>query len=227
LEAPFVLPEDEAEVRRFNTRVTADKMLHLEILPEPFLGDPSAPVVLLNLNPGWNAQHDPINHARSDFIRANNANLRHEPSEYPFYLLDPHLLPYRTLWWERRLASLISETSLRAVAQNVLCVEYFPYHSKRFKGGKTLPSQLYSFALVSAAIERKAVILLMRAKRRWLEAVPKLYGYENLYEASSVQSAYVSRRNYNRTGREGFDHALAAIRSASDRERGQDSPVEA
>ncbi len=50
--APFVLAEDAPLVERFNLTASPDHRLDLTLLPEPFLGLPSAPVVLLGLNPG-------------------------------------------------------------------------------------------------------------------------------------------------------------------------------
>ena len=49
---PFVLPEDAAVVREFNAQVTEHFFLRVDdLLPEPFVGDPKAPVVLLGTNP--------------------------------------------------------------------------------------------------------------------------------------------------------------------------------
>ena len=39
----------------------------------------------------------------------------------------------------------------RVVANNVLCLEYFPYHSERFSTGTpAVPSQQYTFSLLKA-----------------------------------------------------------------------------
>jgi hypothetical protein len=54
-EAPFVLPGDKERIDEFNERVGATSKSFLQItklLPEPFIGDPNAPVVLLSNNPG-------------------------------------------------------------------------------------------------------------------------------------------------------------------------------
>ena len=47
--APFVLPEDKEEVLAFNKKVGEGHpaYLRLEVMPEPFVGKPDAPVVLL------------------------------------------------------------------------------------------------------------------------------------------------------------------------------------
>src|SRR5437763_536443 len=52
-EEPFVLPCDDAGVRAFNATATNINRLRLDVMPEPYLGDPTAPLVLLNKNPGF------------------------------------------------------------------------------------------------------------------------------------------------------------------------------
>jgi hypothetical protein len=212
----FVLDADRAIINAHNKQFeeSSSYYVHISVLPEPFLGRPDAPVVLLNLNPGWNEEKDPSNHSRPEFIKRNRENLLHVSSEYPFYLLDPSLRPNRTEWWDKRLGDLIDAIGSKtvgpkAVAQNVLCVEYFPYHSKRYKKCERLPSQDYSFALAKDAVERDAVILLMRGKQRWTNAVPSLSSYKRLFFPSSFQCAYISRNNYSA----GFDAAVAEIKA--------------
>ena len=51
-QAPYVLPADATAVESFNRRARDNHILHTEKLPEPYLGDPTAPIVLLNLNGG-------------------------------------------------------------------------------------------------------------------------------------------------------------------------------
>ena len=211
--APFVLPHDLDIVGKYNERAKGDSRLQLSVLPEPYLGNPGAPVVLLNLNPGYHPTNDPVNHARPEFIRRNRENLLHASTPHPFYLLDPTLIPHRTQWWDKRLRRLIEATSLASVTNNVLCVEYFPYHSRKSNRCPLLPSQQYSFAMVKIAVSRGATILLMRSSRKWRMAVPELEGYSNLYEANNFQCSYVTRNNYNHDGRDGFDAAVRVIRA--------------
>ena len=51
-ELSFILPEDDMQDIRKNGD---DGKLHLEVLPQPFLGDPNAPIWILLLNPGYHA----------------------------------------------------------------------------------------------------------------------------------------------------------------------------
>jgi len=76
------------------------------------------------------------------------------------------------------------------------CVELFPYHSKKYKPlGKTLESQEYSFHLVRRALGRGALVIYMRAKKGWLEAVPELRGHERAFGLKNPQNVAVSPGN--------------------------------
>lgn len=204
---PFVLPQDKALIDQFNSKAAERYHIPLDILPEPYLGNPDAPVVLLGLNPGFNVK-DPEWHGNARFRKLSRANLLHKRADYPFYLLDPTI--DRTKWWDRNLRWLIEEVGCaKTVANNVLCVELFPYHSKRFKHAKLcLKSQQYSFALVRQAIERNAVILLLRGYRLWLSNIPELQKYPSIYIARSFQTAAISPGNFPN----GFKAAVDVLR---------------
>lgn len=206
--APFVLPADAAAIARFNERARADVAVHLELLPEPFLGDPLSPVVLLGLNPGFSPD-DAACHADPTFAALSRANLEHLKSDFPFYLLNPAAPGPGRRWWSKRLRKLIEATSLSAVANRVLCVEFFGYHSDRYAHRKLrLPSQDYGVHLLRQAMARNAVVVVMRSRRFWFDAVPELASYPRRFSLRNVQSTYVSPRNCP----DGFDAIVAAVK---------------
>jgi hypothetical protein len=211
-QAPYVLADDAAAIERFNrataARRAADRTwLHLELLPEPFLGDPAAPVVLLSLNFGYSPD-DAAWHANPTFAALSHANLEHGPSDYPFYLLDPALDAPGSRWWGRRLGLLVAAASRRLVAGRVLCVEYFGYHSVGFGRERLrVPSQEHGFHLVRQALARDAVVVLTRSHRLWVDAVPELATYPRLFPLRSEQNTTVSRRNCP----DGFEEIVRAL----------------
>ena len=209
---PFVLPQDAAAIEAFNQTATETTRYCLDLIPEPFLGSPSAPIVLLSLNPGL-TNAGPEIHSATEFARLARANLMHEPSDYPFYLLNPDVpetSPGRT-WWEHKLARLIAATSRRVVANHLLCVEYVGYHSKQFKQYRQphLPSQQYGFWLVRQAISRGAVIVQMRSHAVWLRAVPELVEYTRRFVIRNVQKPVISPGNCP----DGYDEIVALLLS--------------
>lgn len=204
---PFVLADDRERLRPFAEAAKPEHRFDFSILPEPFVGRADAPVVLLGLNPGFDPR-DAETHARPAFAAALRANLCHEPLEFPFYLLNPKLPSPGRDWWSRRLRPLVEGTDLHSVAKNVLCVEYFPYHSVNFaRRTPRVPSQRYSTWLVEAAVARGAHIVLMRGEWAWLPSVPSLRDYAHLHRLGNPQSPYVSRKNCPH----GFDLLLRAI----------------
>ena len=205
---PYALPDDIQAIKVFNSSARDEFRIHLEVLPEPYLGNPSAPVVVLGLNPGF-TKDDLRQHRNRLFAKRSRGNLLHAPADYPFYLLDPGI--DRTFWWDRILRRWLEDPGLgrQKVAHRVLCVEYFPYHSRRFKHqGLCVPSQQYSFWLVRQALEREAAILMMRGEECWLKAVPELARHpRRYYKARSWQNPAITPRNFPG----GFDAAVEAL----------------
>ena len=192
---PYILDIDKSLVENNKAKFNEETELQFELLPEPFLGNPLAPVILLNLNPGYSPD-DITYHQQPKFIELSRANLNLQLLEYPIFLLNPSLSAPGRDWWEKKLGSLIRDTSKEVVANNVLCVEYFPYHSKKFGHHKLqLQSQEYSFHLVRQAIARNAVIVLMRSRKLWVTEVPELENYRFLFSVRSVQNPTISPRN--------------------------------
>jgi len=202
------LPEDTSAVDRFNLTAQDDHRLQLGVLPEPFLGRPDAPVVVLGLNPGWKQDADPVRHANQAFRDCSRANLVHAPADYPFYLLNPHI--DTTQYWHKMLKPLKEAVGLEAVARGVLCVELFPYHSRKFhRRLPRIPSQEYSFGLVRQAMMRAAVIIQLRGEDPWMSAIPELASYARRFGVNSVQNPTVSPKNCP----EGYRLAVEVLRA--------------
>jgi len=207
---PFVLPCDESHIVSFNSRARAEHYLHLGIVPEPYLGDPKAPVILLNLNPGF-SETDVATHLKPAFYAAARANLLHSHQSYPFYLLNSKLPSPGRDWWFRKLRPLIERVGLPAVASSVFVAEVHGYHSRRYgRQSKPFPSQQYTRRLVREAVERNALIVIMRAGRLWRSLVPELTKHPSLGYLHSVQSASISPRNCP----EFFEEIVGAIQKA-------------
>jgi hypothetical protein len=166
-------------------------------------------VVLLNLNPGYTPDGPRIHHDPA-FATRTRANLCHLPGEYPFYLLDPEVTGPGRAWWDSKLRFLIAAVGREVVASSVLNVEYFPYHSRKFKHRRlALPSQAYGFALVREALARQAVVILLRGERLWLRAVPELARYP-FYRVKNWRKPSVSPNNCP----DGFKRAVEALNEA-------------
>jgi hypothetical protein len=206
--SPYVLQCDRDAINRYNAKAGKQYEVRLDALPEPFVGITTAPVVLLNLNPGFD-DDDPEVHARPEFQAVLRNSYTHSPADFPFYFLDPTLESPGRKWWGRKLRSLLEKFKPKELARAILCVEYFPYHSIRFRHANLqLPSQAYGFDLVRSAISRGSVVVIMRAERHWKEKVPELDGYSRAFRLNSSQHVVVSPRNCA-----GFDDVVSTVRN--------------
>jgi hypothetical protein len=195
--APFVLPEDEGAVRDFNGQASEDHKLRIgDLLPEPFVGDPCAPVVLLGTNPGFTPEGAARKKEDSRFVERMRDNLVHKDSDYRFVFFAPDIQASHKDWWNRKLKGLLDHFDYSVLARSILAVEHFPYPSRRYGAGRLhLRSQAYSFSLVERAMERKAIIVLVRGERKWLKAVPALCKYEGLCKLRNPQAGSISHKN--------------------------------
>jgi|APSaa5957512622_1039677.scaffolds.fasta_scaffold70778_1 hypothetical protein len=207
---PYLLESDKDQILAFNEKVKPIVKIQHHVLPEPYIGNPEAPVILLNLNPGY-ADED-IEYYKNEFVfHLWKKNLVHASMEYPFYILHPEFDQDLggTKWWRQKLREMIESCGLKKVANNICCIEYFPYHSVRYKPLKSLlASQEYNFEMVRKAIRNQAIIVMMRSEKNWLSAVPELENYDHLYRLNSKQNVAVSRNNCP----EGFPRILESMK---------------
>jgi len=210
---PFVLSDDAEEVKRFNKnpKRKSEHVVRLGLLPEPFVGSNDAPVLLLSNNPGYGKGAKV--RKKAAFRKLMRKNLRHTLTTCPFVYLHPDITKLGLKWWPNKLRHLINECGEAAVARSVLNVTYFPYASERFKHGKlALGSQQYSFQMVREAMERNAVIVLLRKCKWWFEAVDGLEKYAKLYRVKNTQSPTISPNNF--ADPNAFDAIVRAIKDA-------------
>jgi hypothetical protein len=95
---------------------------------------------------------------------------------------------------------LIEKIGLQACSKLIFNVEYFPYHSEKYKPiKKILPSQEYSFSLVREAMNNKKIIIIMRSEKLWHEAIPELKNYSYKYLLHSFLNVVVSPNNLGKS----------------------------
>jgi hypothetical protein len=210
--APYILPADLPQIINFNEnpKLSEKRRLQLHVLPEPYIGHVDAPIVFLKLNPGYTPND--IRFTEDEYAREVwTKSIFHQPIDYPFYPLDPMLhWTECARWWRKKIRWVLEYADSKTVANLILCIEAFPYHSynnPRFPG--KLPSQDYSFQLVDRAIKRNALIFLGNSVEFWRASVPRLSEHPNVYIANSAQNSSISPGNYP----EGFLHLQQVLRS--------------
>jgi hypothetical protein len=192
---PRACPADLPALKAFNVAAAPKHRFDLSLYPEPFFGSQHASVVLLTLNPGWHAE-DSQTHSQPMFVDLAVRSLTHALHPYPFLHLQPNAQWPGARWWRQRARELIEATTFDAVAKQIACVQFVPYHSPEFaRSSPSLPSQAYSFGLVRAAMARGAEIVVLRSRKLWLDAIPELQTYARLHMARNPRSPYLSRGN--------------------------------
>lgn len=173
---PYIAPIDLP----FLGNNSAKKNLRFEIPPDPYIGNLNeAKVVILGLNPGFK-DSDLSQHIQNPkFLTIAKENLIHKANPSFFFFNQELSFCGGNAWWTRILKPIIKEGISKEILSNkIMCIEYFPYHSKTFKTiNHILPSQYYSFELVKEAMNRAKVIVIMRSKKLWLKVIPQLESY--------------------------------------------------
>jgi hypothetical protein len=187
-----------------------------DAFPDPFVGNlDKASVVFLALNPGFEPADIEINLQNPYFIKESRLNLTHQSSVSFFYLMDELKDTFGYKWWRKLLNPIMTDEQipLEVIRENMMIIEYMPYHSRTYKHNKiVLPSQRYSFDLVRKTIEMQKIIIVMRSKQFWLEAVPELASYDYV-QLSNVQTPWISRKNLTPLNPPGAYERVAAALS--------------
>lgn len=195
----YALKDELNTIKAFNSRCdNKDYKIHLDIIPEPYIGNPNTcSILLLNLNPGYSSSDTKFHSKNSYFRSISVKNLLHESLNYPFYLLDPKISDSPgSLWWRKKFAELIKLRDIDKIANSIAVIEYFPYHSEKYKDiGMIFESQNYSFDLVRKCMKRGIAIILMRSFRKWFGVILGLNAYTNLFYCRSVQNPTISSGN--------------------------------
>jgi hypothetical protein len=208
----YVLEQDRSCVERHNSSCTPETKFVLESIPEPFIGNPeTARVVLLGKNPG-HADDDLKSYQDAGFREAMFRNLRHERQEYPFYPLNPAFKQTGAgSWWREHTCQLREKygVSDRTLATRLMVIEWFPYHSIKFKRPKEpCFSQHYSFQLARKMLSTEDILVIrMRGKNEWDEVFTDVSS-DRLRALKNPQRCYITQGNM-----EGdlFQHMLKAL----------------
>lgn len=205
----YVLEEDAEIINKFNENLSDDNKerfrIHPEIMPAPFMGDIlNSKIVLLTLNPGYDLNEEEHNYYK-EYKHYWEKQIVHEfPNQkLPLFCLEESYIPFSD-YWKIKLNPLIQISSVEKVAKNISIIEFFPYHSLKYRdipkriSKDYLVSQQYNFELIRKAIERDAIVIILRSKRLWLEAMPELKTLENhgkLYNTNSYLNPILSENN--------------------------------
>lgn len=205
LDKEYVLSCDKDIINRNNQR-SEDYKIRYNNPPTPFAGNfENANILLLQLNPGSDIfpglkpaedfEFKIFNSLKENILKS----LIHEKMEYPFYWLNPeYILTGGFRYWARIFSTLLKDKSdYKKFSNKICCVQYFPYHSKKYRPINTiLKSQEYSFDLVKRFISQpNKMVIVMRAQNEWLNAVPELKD-KHLVQLKSSRNPILTKNNF-------------------------------
>ena len=184
--------------------------VHLETMPHPWHGNPATATALLLLtNPGWNEAE----------IEQERTHLQYREIVRKAFLLDPGVgfWPLRSEvrhtsaadFWRPKLRPLRDMVDDRAINERLTTVQFFPYHSGTDRNPPIVPSQQFTFALVRQALERGALVIVMRKWDAWRAAVPALSSSPRLLRNPNPRQLAISPGNL---GRDAFAEIVHAVR---------------
>ena len=205
--ANFILKEERSIIAKFNAEVSDTYKIRTSIFPAPFMGDVhNASVFILMLNPGYDPKEAKNGYykAYEDWWLQQIQHILPKP-KLPLFCLDDDYLQ-KSPYWANKLKPLTAVAGKEAVSRQVAKVQFFPYHSQKYKPlfkrllkeegfDSYLPSQEYNFSLVRKAMDRKALILIPRSRRYWFKAIPELRNYPNLHFTNSYGNIIFSKNN--------------------------------
>lgn len=209
-------------------------VLDTSLPPHPFGGFHDSPVLILLANPGVGGDDARSYDPRMTDRRRTLFNNLQQPFGEPFWAMTDLFKHYvdedfslnetkesnAYKWWREHTKTLVDAVgggfTLEDLAYNVLAIEFHGYRSKSFMTPwVTFPSQYFGFHLVSQAMERGALIVVLRATRQWCAAVPGLIDYPNaVLGTSSTQAVHISTRNL---GEEKFNRIVEVLRHSGRR----------
>lgn len=186
-----IIAADTAAVEKYNLKAKPEHHLQVTLGPCPYEGNiHTSPIVLLLANPGYDKNSSENDH----HFQADGWPLSGLHEDAPAGMRN---------WWQPRLRQLCNIHGAKKVASNIAALQINPWASNKYHDTVRLPSQLLMMELAEAAARRGAVIVLMRASKKWLTS-PIISGHADLFRTKSPRCSYISEGNLP-------DHAWKSI----------------
>lgn len=199
-------------VRSSRFGASDDKCLHLQLLPQPYVGNlATADIFLLSLNPGFDVADywGELEHAGFRKILIGNLHQRPIKGRLAFPLLDPSFSwhgGYR--YWESKLRTVIQETAagrtggyqgaLEYAAKRLAALELVPYHSTGFRARELIAAptaeamkRFVLRGLLPRAKRGEILIVVLRRARDW--QVPQRARGVVIYQPKHARSASLGK----------------------------------
>jgi len=208
----YIIQDDLIVVDKFNNSLKSEKSkndykIHYDIHPYPYTGNiKSAKVLLLASNPGYVEIEAETLYKLPTFHKEAIENLDFKNKS--LINLDEQRIE-QGKYWSQKTEKLKDDVGIGdKIYEKIALVQFFPYHSLKFrkiakkyfkKGESYLKTQKFTFDLVKSAIEKGKIIIILRSKKDWYEAIPELKEYKEngkVMEIKNYRQPYITRNNF-------------------------------
>lgn len=191
------LISDNPIIEFFNQNQTDTYKLKTSMLPAHFTGNIlDSKIVLLASNPGYVEKEVENFYCNPKFIKERIADLSF--SKKRFISNDTERIA-ESPYWNQKLRWLIDEVGFEEVSKNISLLQFNPYHSSKFRViakkyfedpnlSNYLPSQNYGFELLRSCIDQEKLIVVLRSKKAWFNAVTELKEYEKQGKVITIKN---------------------------------------
>ena len=196
----YCLDSEIELINEFNNTQKSEYKIHTNIYPAAYGANINeAEIIILVSNPGYDKKEEKKGDYRDAERIKNNLEVLTETRKEDTFTVG---------YWEKKLSKLEEISSKELVNKKVSILEYFPYHSEKFKpigkrlmnkhfpNKKYLPSQEYTFHKLEKAVKRGALIICTRSMKLWFEVFDSLgVDTDNVLETINKRNPTISPGN--------------------------------
>lgn len=210
IQEPYYILEDEKEAAQ-----NKQYKIHTELPPQPFQGNPEAPIWVLSLNPGYSEKTDKYPVPDVEYYKNHEERKKamllqltfSQPAEnnHWHYVLDNEDGNYSKKWFmDHFIKNRDMGLDIGNIDKNIFILQAFGYASDTFNGNlnkmvKSFPHMVYAQNLARWGLAHDRKIVIARCKDYWLDILRKSEYFsekkENIYFLSSPQNISFSAEN--------------------------------
>ena len=188
---------------------------HTDLPPQPFQGNPEAPIWVLSLNPGYSEKTDKYPVPDVEYYKNHEERKKamllqltfSQPAEnnHWHYVLDNEDGNYSKKWFmDHFIKNRDMGLDVGNIDKNIFILQAFGYASEKFNGNlntmvKSVPHMTFAQELARWGLKNGKKIVIARCKDYWLDILRKSEYFsekkENIYFLSSPQNISFSAEN--------------------------------
>jgi len=217
------LEMDNSIIDFFNRSQSDIYKLRTSMLPAHFTGNIlESKIVLLASNPGFVEKEVENFYCNPKFIKMRIEDLTFAKKNF---ISNDIERVSESPYWNQKLRWVIDEIGFENTSKNISLLQFNPYHSIKFKeipkkyfqesnSNNYLPSQNYGFELLRNCISQGKLIVVLRSKKAWFNAVSELIEYEKKGRVITIKNKRQPTLSPNNFETEnGYNQLITALKT--------------